>query len=211
MNPRINAVGFGNQLRVSTGLKYRVSTGAPRLVRAFIHSMQYAPTAPSSTSDNIGTFQLYAPHKSRFCESILLVDDDPSNRKITALALTCLGHSVISVESGEAALRMAAVHPNLRLLVTDVHMPQMNGLVLAAKLRRLHPGLQVLFCSGHTTLMEKLAGDDLPECGFLAKPLNIVRLSAKIKELLAHTPPSEDTRFSEREVNDPGELQLNAS
>lgn len=126
----------------------------------------------------------HQPRDIKQSESVLLVDDNLSVRKVTALALTCLGYSVFSVDNAEAALRFAKVHSDLKLLITDVKMPGMSGYELADKLRQQNPQLGVLFCSGYpqSSQEKEVAGHE--GCGFLAKPIRVASLSEKIKGIL---------------------------
>ncbi|HEX8617932.1 MAG TPA: response regulator, partial [Thermoanaerobaculia bacterium] len=70
---------------------------------------------------------------------MLLVDDNDAFREMTALALGSLGYSVTTCESPEAAIATAADNPPFELLMTDVIMTKMNGIDLAAEVRRILP------------------------------------------------------------------------
>jgi two-component system cell cycle sensor histidine kinase/response regulator CckA len=82
-------------------------------------------------------------------QTVLLVDDDAMLRSLLARALADEGYSVLSAENGEQALTLATtLDGQLGLVVTDIRMPVMNGLELAAQLACLHPPPPVLFISG---------------------------------------------------------------
>ena len=80
---------------------------------------------------------------------ILLVDDDDVVRTIVHELLEELGHSVTSVEFGQAAIRIVQTAAVFDLLVTDFAMPAMNGGDLAQTVRSLRPNLPILFVTGH--------------------------------------------------------------
>ncbi|MGL5837568.1 MAG: PAS domain-containing protein [Sphingorhabdus sp.] len=80
--------------------------------------------------------------------SILLVDDDDQVRPITAMTLRDLGYTVIEADGAGAAIAMAQLHP-IDLLVTDIIMPNVDGVSLARQLRGSRPDLSVLFVTGH--------------------------------------------------------------
>ncbi len=104
--------------------------------------------------------------------TILLVDDEPLVRKATGRLLRVLGYEVISAESGEAALK--AAHEQLDtidLVLTDVVMPEMNGLDLARELSRLSPKLRILFMSGFTDGVLAERGVLKPGVMYLQKPI----------------------------------------
>ena len=75
-----------------------------------------------------------------------------------------------------------AAHGSVALLVTDVVMPKMSGLVLAAQLSVRQPGLKVLCVSGYSVKAVTAAGA-MP-WPFLAKPFMLTTLLARVRELL---------------------------
>ncbi|HSR43428.1 MAG TPA: ATP-binding protein, partial [Longimicrobiales bacterium] len=82
-------------------------------------------------------------------ETILVVEDEPSVRKIVHQALTRSGYTVVEAESGEEALEVSDRHPGrIDLLLTDVVMPSMRGDELARRLREDRPEIKVFFISG---------------------------------------------------------------
>jgi two-component system cell cycle sensor histidine kinase/response regulator CckA len=84
-------------------------------------------------------------------QTVLLVDDDAMLRSLLARALADEGYAVLIAENGEQALTLVTtLDGQLGLVVTDIRMPVMNGLELAAQLACLHPSLPVLFISGFT-------------------------------------------------------------
>lgn len=88
-------------------------------------------------------------------QTVLLVDDDPMLRPILARALVAGGYAVLTAADGEEALVLAStLNGQLRLVVTDIRMPGMDGVELAAHLARLDSALPVLFISGFAAKTE---------------------------------------------------------
>ncbi len=84
-------------------------------------------------------------------ETLLVVEDERAILKITRTTLQRLGYSVISAASAGEALALAAGHEGpLHLLLTDVVMPEMNGLDLYTRIAASHAGIGVIFMSGYS-------------------------------------------------------------
>jgi two-component system, cell cycle sensor histidine kinase and response regulator CckA len=123
--------------------------------------------------------------RPRGTETVMVVEDEPSLRALTVSALQKQGYAVLEAENGEHALRVAADYPAaIHLLVTDVIMPQMGGKSLAGHLRRMRPGLKVLYTSGYTDDMIAHHGVLEAEVAFLQKPFTLVALAHKVRAVL---------------------------
>src|SRR5690606_35198546 len=105
--------------------------------------------------------------------------------------LDSLGYSVTVVPGSEEALRLYEDQPPpiFDLLLTDVIMPEMDGLQLARHIRDHHqPGLRILFMSGYlgnTETVQAVADYNLP---FLEKPFTLDTLSVKVRDTLDNPP-----------------------
>jgi len=118
-------------------------------------------------------------------ETILVVDDDPSVRKLIVNSLQPLGYKILEASGGAEALRISkAFDDNIDLLLTDVIMPEMDGKELSAILKTSRPMIKALFISGYTD--DILADRGILEDGisFLQKPIAPTRLSAKVRQVL---------------------------
>ena len=116
--------------------------------------------------------------------SVLVVDDDRGVRRLTARMLRVAGYSVLEAASGEEALRMLDADPGVRLVVTDIVMPGMDGLDLADLALAKVPNLRVVLMTGHaprlTDLLE-LRDAPLP---VLLKPFTGEQLIDKVRDVL---------------------------
>ena len=109
---------------------------------------------------------------------ILVVDDDSAVRRITRAALEGAGYEVLEAENGNTALRELREHtPMPQILLTDIVMPGMTGLALAAQVHRLLPGIRVIFMSG---FMEDYRVE-LTGSVCLQKPFTIAQLLATVR------------------------------
>ena len=118
-------------------------------------------------------------------ETVLLVEDEPSVRNLTAMMLDRLGYAVIVAATPSEALDLAERHAGrFALLMTDVVMPEMNGLELANRLLLQDPRIKRLFMSGHTAEVIAPYGVLDNRTFFIAKPFSSQGLAAKLREVL---------------------------
>lgn len=82
-------------------------------------------------------------------QMILVVDDKPSQRRLTERILLGAGYSVATADSGDAALATVEAEGMPHMLLTDVVMPGMSGAVLGRRLREVDSGLSVAYMSGY--------------------------------------------------------------
>jgi hypothetical protein len=116
------------------------------------------------------------------CETILLVEDEPTVRDLVGRQLADAGYRVVPAADGQEALeRYEAGGAVVDLVITDVVMPRVGGLELVMRLRTMAPGLRVLFVSGYTG--DLVAPDELPG-DFLQKPFSIATLLAAVRKAL---------------------------
>jgi two-component system, cell cycle sensor histidine kinase and response regulator CckA len=118
-------------------------------------------------------------------ETVLLVEDDKGVRVILSRFLKTFGYTVLSADSGKAALKLAADHGEaIQLLITDVVMPGMNGRDLAEKLADEYPKIKVLYMSGYTANVIAHRGILDDGVNFISKPISRDVLAAKVRETL---------------------------
>ena len=126
------------------------------------------------------------PDELKGTEVILLVEDEPDLRELTASFLRESGYTVIEAKDGAQALSTSSSHEGvIDLIITDVLMPNMNGpeFVRRANLSRERP-IKALFLSGYEA--GDLRTSDVPEGGlqFLEKPYSRTALLTKLRALL---------------------------
>ncbi|MFO8088370.1 MAG: PAS domain S-box protein [Desulfatiglandaceae bacterium] len=118
-------------------------------------------------------------------ETVLLVEDEPILLKMGKKILEKLGYKVFPAETPVEALKTANRHrDDIHLLITDVIMPEINGLALAEKLSASHPGIKCLFMSGYTADVIAHQGVLDPDVKFIQKPFSMMDLANKVREVL---------------------------
>jgi PAS domain S-box-containing protein len=140
---------------------------------------------PMADPSEVGRLAAAAPERAAPSRRgrVLLVEDDPSVRRLARRALEKDGFEVLEADGGEPALRLAAAEA-LDVLVTDVVMPGMSGLELADRVAELRPGMPVLFVSGYAedaveNRLLRSAGREL-----LGKPFRPQQLVERVRRLL---------------------------
>jgi PAS domain S-box-containing protein len=131
-----------------------------------------------------GQTEAMAPMGGR--ETILLVEDDTTLRRVVAQNLRLLGYGVLEADAGPTASKLWREHSRkIDVLITDVVLPEgLSGLELAEKLTKEKPGLKVIVCSGYN--VEIAARGNLPalDIVYLQKPFQIEVLSKVIRDCL---------------------------
>jgi CheY-like chemotaxis protein len=123
--------------------------------------------------------------------TVLIVDDEIESLQAEEYMLQRLGYDVLKAGSGPEAIRIFNKHrERIDLVTLDLIMPGMGGRETFEKLRRIDPGVNVLFISGYGINhdIEKIVQDD--SSGFLEKPFDIAKLSQKVIDFI---PQSEKT------------------
>ncbi|MDX8396466.1 MAG: response regulator [Mariprofundaceae bacterium] len=116
---------------------------------------------------------------------ILIVDDMASMRKMVSFTLESVGHEVIQAEDGDVALEIAK-DTTFDLVITDVNMPNMDGITLTAELRKL-PAFKftpILLLTTESGKDKKMEGKAAGATGWLVKPFDPDKLLATIKKVL---------------------------
>ncbi len=110
---------------------------------------------------------------------ILLADDDDVMREFLARALMRAGYEVESVDRGTTALELIRSGTHFDLLLTDIVMPEMDGIELAQKASVIVPNLRVMFITGFSAVSLR-AGQTLPNAKVLSKPFHLKDLVLEV-------------------------------
>ena len=116
---------------------------------------------------------------------ILAVDDSPSMRKMVHTTLMSGGHDVILADDGEHALKMANSE-NVELVITDVYMPNLDGISLVQKLREIesYKYIPMLMLTTESSNEMKMKGKHAGATGWIVKPFVPKSLLATIDKVL---------------------------
>ncbi|MFN2316949.1 MAG: ATP-binding protein, partial [Gemmatimonadales bacterium] len=118
-------------------------------------------------------------------ETILVVEDEPSVRRLAVRSLSQLGYRVLEAADAEAGFAaVAALDGRLDMVVSDVLLPGMHGPEMVQQMLQQDPALKVLFVSGFTDNSFGDSGAGRPDHPFLSKPYTPLALATKVREVL---------------------------
>lgn len=116
-------------------------------------------------------------------KTLLVVDDNPAVRELETQILRLQGYTVLEAGSAAEAMRLAATSV-IHLLITELALPEVDGLELIRRFRTVHPSTPVLMVSGSLPLLRDRAEQDLERVMLLAKPFLYNELLEKVHALL---------------------------
>jgi DNA-binding response OmpR family regulator len=124
-------------------------------------------------------------------ETVLVVEDEPSMRRMAERILRHAGYEVICSPSGQDALRrLAETRGEIDLLLSDVIMPEMSGTELASRVAVLYPKTRILLMSGFTDRPEVAPVEE--GVALLEKPFRAEVLLARARAVLDADRPTKD-------------------
>ena len=115
---------------------------------------------------------------------ILLVEDDATLLGLTEAALVEAGYDVESRDDARDALALVVTDQDIDLLITDLSMPWMNGDDLARAVRRLAPGVPVLYVTGRDVSELRAADAGGTGTTYVQKPYTVEELRASVAALV---------------------------
>ncbi len=115
---------------------------------------------------------------------IILAEDDNDMRRFLSKALQNAGYDVVAFDNGLAAYERIREEP-FTLLLTDIVMPEMDGIELARRATELDPDLKVMFITGFAAVALNPNSNAPPQAKVLSKPFHLKDLVDQVERLLA--------------------------
>lgn len=117
--------------------------------------------------------------------TILVVEDEPGIRELVRDVLQMAGYEVLTAPNGEEALRKAESYGKpIRLVLTDLIMPGVDGLELSRRLKALQPDIKVILMSGYGEDRIDEVGGLQADMAVLEKPFTTPTLLSKVRSML---------------------------
>ena len=115
---------------------------------------------------------------------ICLAEDDHDMRRFLERALNNAGFDVVAFDNGASAYERLREEP-FTLLLTDIVMPEMDGIELARRATELDPDLKVMFITGFAAVALNPETDTPAEAKVLSKPFHLRDLVTEVEKMLA--------------------------
>jgi two-component system cell cycle response regulator CpdR len=131
-----------------------------------------------------GSFRLPAHWASRGMTKILLAEDDTDMRRFLVKALQQAGYEVISYDNGLSAYQRLREEP-FELLLTDIVMPEMDGIELARRAAELDPDIKIMFITGFAAVALNPDSSAPKHAKVLSKPFHLRELVSEVQKVLA--------------------------
>jgi CheY-like chemotaxis protein len=115
---------------------------------------------------------------------ILVAEDDRAVQSFVARALAHKGHTVTTADDGVQALEQLSAN-RFDLLITDIVMPQLDGIALALKVTRDYPELPILLMTGYSAERQRAHNLEVLICRVITKPFTLKQICAAADEVMA--------------------------
>ena len=115
---------------------------------------------------------------------IILAEDDNDMRRFLVKALQNAGYDVISFDNGLSAYQRLREEP-FELLLTDIVMPEMDGIELARRASELDPDIKIMFITGFAAVALNSDSKAPKNAKVLSKPVHLRELVTEVQKMLA--------------------------
>ncbi len=116
--------------------------------------------------------------------TILVVDDEPNIRRVLEAVLVKEGHTVFTAENGKKGLEVLATESTIDVLISDLIMPDINGVELLAAAKEINPRLPVLMITAHGTIKSAVDAMKLGALDYIPKPFDLDEIKIVVKNAL---------------------------
>jgi putative two-component system response regulator len=128
----------------------------------------------------------HAPESKRGISRLLIVDDEPALRRVLKRHFARLGYECLEAETGAQAIEILRVKP-VDAVLSDLNMPQMDGLELLRTIKKMDPDLAVLLITGNNEIEKAISAIQSEADDYLLKPFNLPQITSRVAQALQRT------------------------
>jgi two-component system cell cycle response regulator CpdR len=173
LRSRLSDVGWTGALRACI-VDNRSHSAKPKFA--------FTPNLPSSGL--VGSLLLQAGPDTTAMHKILLAEDDNDMRRFLVKALENAGFKVSSYDNGLSAYQRLREEP-FEMLLTDIVMPEMDGIELARRASELDPDIKIMFITGFAAVALNSDSAAPKNAKVLSKPVHLRELVSEVNKMLA--------------------------
>ena len=134
-------------------------------------------------------------------KTVLLIDDDESLRRVVEYNLHEEGYGVLTAVDGAAGWRMFQAEA-VDLVLTDVRMPEMDGVEVLTRIKAMQPDVPVIMLTAHGTIDSAVEAMKLGAFDYLTKPFNREQLKAAVRKAFEVAALTTENRYLRQVVAD---------
>jgi two-component system, NtrC family, response regulator AtoC len=116
--------------------------------------------------------------------TILIADDEPNIRRVLEAVFSKEGYTVFTAENGRKALDIVSTEPTIDVLLSDLIMPDMNGVELLEAVREINPSMSVLMITAHGSIKTAVDAMRLGAFDYITKPFDMDEIKVVVKKAL---------------------------
>ena len=131
---------------------------------------------------------------------ILVVDDEPKMRRVLEIMLQKMGHRVLGAGNGVEALALFQAH-GVDLVITDLRMPEMDGIELLAALRAQASDVPVMVITAHGTIETAVTAMKHGACDYILRPFDIDVVEHAVERVLNDAEVARQNAFLRQEID----------
>jgi two-component system, NtrC family, response regulator AtoC len=131
---------------------------------------------------------------------ILVVDDEPKMRRVLEIMLQKMGHRVLGAGNGVEALALFQAN-SVDLVITDLRMPEMDGIALLAALRAQASEVPVMVITAHGTIETAVAAMKHGACDYILRPFDIDVVELAVARVLNGAAVAQQNAFLREEID----------
>ena len=130
---------------------------------------------------------------------ILVVDDEPKMARVLELMLKSMGHAVLTAGNGVQALALFGRNA-VDLIITDLRMPEMDGMELLARLREQGSDVPVMVITAHGTVETAITAMKHGACDYILRPFDLDALMLAVERALQGADVARQNTFLREEI-----------